>query len=311
VTSVFDEVPFRFAHLSDPHLSDLAHVDWKQLLGKRVLGYLSWQRRRRHEHRLEVLHRLREDLHALRPDHTVITGDLTHIALPHEFLQARQWLQSLGPADAVTVIPGNHDRYVAVDWQASVGQWHEFMSSDGAAGPEQAQMPLLRVRGPVAFIGLDSAVPSPPFFATGRLGSTQLDRLASTLEDLRHSRLLKVLLIHHPPVPGEEKWRKRLTDAPALCQLLAHHPVDLVLHGHRHRALQSAIRIPGCDIPVFGIASASASGALSNRPSEYNVYEVRAEPASWSIKVFAHSWTGGDAGYLGREIAALRIARHR
>jgi 3',5'-cyclic AMP phosphodiesterase CpdA len=309
MTAEVDAAPFRFAHLSDPHLSDLATVDWKQLLGKRVLGYLSWQRRRRHEHRLEVLHRLRDDLHALGPDHTVITGDLTHIALPHEFLQAREWLRSIGPAEDVTVVPGNHDRYVAVDWNASVGQWRDFMSSDGAGDAARPEMPLLRVRGPVAFIGLDSAVPSPPFFATGRLGARQLDRLAVILEGLRHSELLKVLLIHHPPVPGEEKWRKRLIDAPRLCRLLAHHPVDLVLHGHRHRALQSAIQIPGCAIPVFGIASASASGAFSNRPSEYNVYEVRPDSGSWHIRVFAHGWTRGDGGYLGREIASLRVAR--
>ena len=38
---------FRFAQISDPHLSDLSGVRWRQLASKRVLGYLSWGRGRR------------------------------------------------------------------------------------------------------------------------------------------------------------------------------------------------------------------------------------------------------------------------
>ena len=271
-----DAPAFRFAQISDPHLSDLSAVRWRQLASKRALGYLSWRRRRRHEHRPEMLAALRADLHAIAPAHTVVTGDLTHIALPEEFREAGDWLRQLGAADTVTVVPGNHDRYVHTPWAESLGLWSSFMSSDGVSAEHGAEQlfPLLRVRGPLAFIGLDSAVPSPPFMATGRLGARQLERLADILQRLRGSGLLRVLMLHHPPVPGEEKWRKRLVDAPALCALLARHPVDMVLHGHRHRALQSVIRIPGSDIPVFGIASASAAGVLSNYPAEYNLYDV-------------------------------------
>ena len=46
---------FSFAQLSDPHLTSLEQVRWRQLLNKRLFGYLSWRRKRRHEHRSEVL----------------------------------------------------------------------------------------------------------------------------------------------------------------------------------------------------------------------------------------------------------------
>jgi 3',5'-cyclic AMP phosphodiesterase CpdA len=303
--------PFRFAQVSDPHLSDLSGTRWRQLASKRLLGYLSWRRRRRHEHRPEMLAALCADLRAVAPQHTVITGDLTHIALPEEFIQARDWLQRVGSAEAVTVVPGNHDSYVRTSWADSLDHWAEYMSSDErrAGATPEAVFPLLRVRGPLALIGLDSAVPSAPFMATGRLGKVQLERLADVLQRLRGSGLLRVLLLHHPPVPGEEKWRKRLTDAPQLCALLARHPVDMVLHGHRHRALQSVIRIPGSGIPVFGIPSASAAGIRSDYPSEYNLYEVDAAPDGWRVRVSSRRFDAATQAFAARDIATFSVAR--
>ncbi|MCG3168759.1 MAG: 3',5'-cyclic adenosine monophosphate phosphodiesterase CpdA [Pseudomonadales bacterium] len=302
---------FRFAHLSDPHLSDLSAVRWRRLASKRVLGYLSWQRRRRHEHRPEMLDALRADLLALAPDHTVVTGDLTNIALPEEFASARRWLQTIGSPDRVTVVPGNHDRYVRGTWEESCGQWSEFMRSDAPPDGRRADdpFPLLRVRGAVAFIGLDSAIASPPFMAIGRIGATQLARLESLLEGLRGRGLLRVLLLHHPPVPGEEKWRKRLIDAAALCALLRRAPVDLVLHGHRHRALQSLIRVPGSAIPVFGIPSASAAGVLSAHAAEYNVCTVTPGTGGWQVRIDARRQDAASGTFVQRPLASFEVSR--
>ena len=44
-----------------------------------------------------------------------------------------------------------------------------------------AGFPFVRRRGPLALIGLSTAVPTPPFMATGRLGEAQLARLGETL----------------------------------------------------------------------------------------------------------------------------------
>jgi len=84
-----DHAGLYFAQLSDPHLTSLQHVRWQQLMNKRMLGYLSWHRKRRAEHRGEVLDALLCDLRRTRPEHILITGDLTHIGLPDEFRQAR------------------------------------------------------------------------------------------------------------------------------------------------------------------------------------------------------------------------------
>ena len=92
-----------FAQLSDPHLSCPAPLRATDLLGKRALGYLSWRLARRRRHLAGVLAALVQDLRAAQADHVVVTGDLTHLGLPHEFEQARRWLDALGPAPALSV----------------------------------------------------------------------------------------------------------------------------------------------------------------------------------------------------------------
>ena len=59
-----------------------------------------------------MLDALVSDLQAQAPDQIAVTGDLVNLALEAEFAPARAWLESVGAADRVTVIPGNHDAYV-------------------------------------------------------------------------------------------------------------------------------------------------------------------------------------------------------
>src|SRR5262249_36749995 len=100
------------AHLSDPHLGPLPTPRLSELASKRVLGFVNWTRKRRLLHRPEVLDALVADLKAQSADHIAVTGDLANISLPQEFIAARAWLDRLGAAHDVTVVPGNHDAYV-------------------------------------------------------------------------------------------------------------------------------------------------------------------------------------------------------
>jgi len=292
-----------FAQLSDPHLSSLAGVRWRDLASKRLLGYLSWRRNRRAEHRTEVLDTMQRDLQVTRPGHLVITGDLTHLGLPDEFRQVRRWLESLGAPRDITVVPGNHDAYVNTPWADSFACWEPWMVSDaavdttGSGAGMDGLFPSLRIRGPVAFIGLTSARPSAPLLATGRIGARQLERLGPLLEGTGRQGLFRVVLLHHPPVPGEEKWRKRLTDARPLCRVLARHGAELVLHGHRHRAVQSRIEIPGTHVPVFGIPSASSIGHRPGRAARYYLYRVRRAAACWELAVTVQGYLPGQDGF--------------
>jgi 3',5'-cyclic AMP phosphodiesterase CpdA len=293
-----------FAHLTDPHLTTPQAAHWWQLLNKRLLGYLSWRQKRRAEHRGEVLEALLEDLQQTQPQHIVVTGDLTQVGLPDEFRQARQWLARLGKHDRVTLVPGNHDAYVRTAWEQTCAQWEPYMQSDGPfrwpSGAGAGMFPTLRVRNGVALIGLCTALPTPPFMATGRLGRQQCERLAQLLHQTGQQGLFRLVLLHHPPRVEDEKWRKRLTDGRLLCSILGREGAELVLHGHGHYTAESAIPFAGGSIPVFGIPSASAIGHKPGRRAQYYLYQVRRCAENWSVRVRVRGYQA-DSGRFAQQ----------
>lgn len=277
---------FRFVQLSDPHLTSLDKVRWTQLLSKRLLSYISWRRKRRDEHRSEVLEALHKDLQQQDYAHLVVTGDLTHISLPDEFIQARAWLESLGDAEDISVIPGNHDALVALPAAQGLGHWAAFMGSD-VERPDMAAdevFPSLRVRGPVAFIGVSTAVPSAPLFATGRVGKQQRQQLARLLDWAAERGLCRVVMIHHPPITGLEKRRKRLTDVAAVEALLKQHGAELVLHGHCHRPMENYLD-EAAQLPVLGLPSASSVHPMPGRTAQYYIYHLTELAQGWQLTV--------------------------
>src|SRR6266568_4297879 len=184
---------FTLAHLSDPHLPPLPAARWRDLAGKRALGYLNWTRNRHKYHRRDVLDALVADMQGQRPDHIAITGDLVNLALEAEFSPAQAWLESVGPPDRVTVIPGNHDAYVRATRHHFAATFGDYLRGD--AGGENASFPFVRRRGPIALIGVSSAVPSSPLMATGWLGRAQLRALERTLAQLAAEDAFRVLLV--------------------------------------------------------------------------------------------------------------------
>src|ERR1700761_3534 len=103
---------FALAHLSDPHLPPLPAPRLAELMSKRAFGYLNWTRNRHRYQRRDVLDALVADMHGQAPDHVAVTGDFVNLALNAEFEPARQWLESVGLPDGVSIVPGNHDAYV-------------------------------------------------------------------------------------------------------------------------------------------------------------------------------------------------------
>jgi 3',5'-cyclic AMP phosphodiesterase CpdA len=269
---------FVLAHLSDPHLPPLPVASWRELAGKRALGYLNWTRNRHKIYRREVLDAIAADMQARHPDHIAVTGDLVNLALEAEFAPAKTWLASLGTPDHVTVVPGNHDAYVRATQHHFAETFGDFMRGDDAAA-EAVRLPFLRRRGPLALIGVSSAVPTAPLMATGRLGKPQLDALDRMLGALSGEQLFRVLLIHHP-LRSTSRY-KRLTDSEQLLPLLKRHGVELILHGHDH--VHSTMWFDGTRgrIPAIGVPSASSVAHGHYPAAAYNLFSIEREGDGW------------------------------
>jgi len=282
---------FRLAHLSDPHLPPPPGAfGWRDLASKRLLSRIAW--RRKHKiHRPEVLEALVADLKAHAPDHVAITGDLTNFASEIEITAARRWLEGLGPAETITVSPGNHDALVGETDQTRFAPWTAWLGDD-----EDAAFPQVRLRGPVAIINLCSALPTALHLATGRLGEQQLERLDALLAAPDLADRFKVVLLHHPPTAGAVAGRKELDDQTQLRAVLARRGADLVLHGHAHQSLIATVPGPGGrTIPVLGVPSASA-WIGGHSPARWHALEIEPRDGGHSLRVIARGLdpqTGG------------------
>jgi 3',5'-cyclic AMP phosphodiesterase CpdA len=284
---------FTLAHLSDPHLAPLPAPRLAELIGKRVTGYLNWQYRRRFIHDAAALAKIIADLKRQAPGHIAVTGDLANIALPAEFVRGRAWLAELGAPAAVTVIPGNHDAYVRAAAHEPERCWGDYMCGDDPRlrGDERSSFPFVRRRGPLALVGLSTAVPTGWGQASGRLGEAQCARLGETLAALAREKVFRVVLIHHPPV-SQAKRPKLLTDSAQFLRVLAAHGAELVLHGHDHLHMLNWLNGPnGTRVPAVGVPSASAAPGTSKNAAAYNLYVIDGAPGRWRCELIARGLT--------------------
>ncbi|EJW11428.1 hypothetical protein A33M_3140 [Rhodovulum sp. PH10] len=293
------------AHLTDPHIGPLPRPRLRELVSKRLIGYLNWRRNRARSHRVDILDDLIADLATQPHDHTAVTGDLVNLALPGEFSHTAEWLEALGPPNDVTFVPGNHDAYVrsAIDrWDQ---HWDEFMCGDKEAieslGP---RFPFVRRRPPVALVGLSSAVPTAAFLATGLLGRDQIEGLETRLKALGDDGLFRVVLLHHPPHKTAASRHKRLVDAAPFRQALARAGAELVLHGHDHVHALMWLDGPSGPIPAVGLPSASAAPDGKKPPAAYNLYGIEGEPGAWRCTMTTRGFSTATApiGELGRRV---------
>jgi len=268
---------FTLAHLADLHAPPVTVNRPGDLLSKRLSGFISWTLRRRHVFRREILDAVLADVKGQQADHIAITGDLVNLALEEEFVAAAKWLERIGTADHVSVVPGNHEAYVAVPMERSWNHLAGYMVSDLAETGTRIDpddFPTVRVRGPVAIVGLCSAQPTGLFRATGRIGAEQLRRLESVLDELRDRGLCRIVQIHHPPVDDGLPARRRLTDGEGVRDVLARAGAELVLHAHAHKTAFHSLEGPDGSIPSVGVRSATNGGHEPLELAQYHLYDI-------------------------------------
>ena len=225
--------PFILIHISDPHFHRLPRAP-AQWLGKRGLGAANLLLRRRRMFPRKQARALMGQLQAMDWQHLLITGDLTQLGLEEEFEFARNMLQPLleRGAERVSILPGNHDRYVP----AKPGE-NGFNAVFGAffgAG----EIHTRALAPPWRLCGWDSALPRPPLVASGLVQQTTFAATEAWLK--QGAEQDRVLLANHYPVLFPEHTPARsgheLENLAQTRDWILRHPVDLYLHGHIHQS---------------------------------------------------------------------------
>jgi 3',5'-cyclic AMP phosphodiesterase CpdA len=303
----------RLAHCSDLHLLSHDGTRWLDLANKRWIGAMNLLSNRSRHYHVDAFDDMVSDLNASGVDHVLCTGDVTNLALRREFEFARARFDrlALGPL-GVTVIPGNHDAYVAEGVPLFAELFGEFHASDpgwawqpdealrpggrtasiydtGAVGDDDdLHWPIVRIRGELALIGTSTSRATPWFTAYGRLGAGQLARLRRVLVDPRLAGKVRVVAIHHPPAgPRAESRIRGLRDHAAFAAVIAEAGADLIVHGHEHRDMTESLPGPSGPVPVRGIASGTYFHNKPDRVARYRIFELGAgRPASESVRVW-------------------------
>lgn len=292
---------FTLAHVSDLHLPFEPALSPLQRLTKRQLSAWAW-RRRGALHRTEILEALVTDLRAQGADHIVVTGDIANFSLPEEFRRAAVWLAALAPADRISVVPGNHDALVPIAECEGLGRLADWTRAEHG-------WPSLHQRDWLAIIGLNSARPTAPFLARGRIGSDQLARLADILAAEREAGRLRVVLLHHPVAEGAVNWRKALADRARLRDVLRREGAELVLHGHAREARFDAIEGPRGPIPCLCVPSSSALPNPKDEGARWHRLALSWTGASRLAQVEVRRWSAASGSFAPAGGYGLRLPR--
>ncbi|HMG55654.1 MAG TPA: metallophosphoesterase [Kofleriaceae bacterium] len=277
----------RLAHCSDLHLLSHDGARWLDLANKRWIGAMNLVSNRSRHYHVDAFDDMVTDLNTSGVDHVLCTGDVTNLALRCEFEFARGRFDrlALGP-HGVTVIPGNHDAYVAEGVPLFAELFGEFATCDpgwewtaAELAPDEAlgdlRWPSVRLRGDLALISTSTSRATPWFTAYGRLGAGQRMRLRSVLRDRRLAGKTRVVAIHHPPAGRRAESRIRgLRDHAEFAAVIADAGADLIVHGHEHRDMTEALAGPQGPVPVRGIASGTYFHNKPERTARYRIFEL-------------------------------------
>lgn len=271
-----------FAHISDLHFNPLPPVKKRELLSKRIIGYINWQKNRRHSMNSSIFDKLIDHIQTQNIQHLIISGDLSNISTPSEFENIHNWLQQIMPSDHISLVPGNHDAYIRGALNQFKIIFKDWMISNSIPSPlptdlqpdSQLFFPYIRVREKLAIIGISSAIAMPPFIAAGYFDNQQAKALISLLQKSKEHGLVRVVVLHHPPHFELKKWPKNLWRGNRLISILQEYGAEIVLHGHTHKASQSFIpTLDGGQIPIIGISAACETHPHRDS-SGYNLFKV-------------------------------------
>ncbi len=308
----------RIVHVSDPHVLSGTAAHWGSMIfNKRLTGFANLLLKRGRVHRREYLLAVMAAATA-NCDHLVVTGDLTNLALEHEYEEAAALLTEAARRTEVTVVPGNHDIYLPSthDTRRFPHHFGKFFESDLpelACDLRAGSFPCVKLRGAIALVALSSAVPRPPFISAGFVGHEQLAALQRILEHPAVRQRLPVILIHHPPVDRRSRLaqlKDGLVDAPALRTSLASLPRGLVLYGHLHIREHQTITTTNGSLDAIGASGAALDHPDASVRAGFNVYDV--DEAGTLRSIEAHVVDPIRGGFerrpIDRAAAAVRRA---
>ena len=219
------------------HISDLHFHSYPQSLSelnaKRILGATNLLIRRAREFPLERAKLMVKRIQRMEWDHLVISGDITQLSLKREFSLAREVLDPLLlKSDRVTVIPGNHDRYI--DLKEGEDFFYKYFGEFFGSN----DIHVSKINQKWMLVGWDSAHPNDLSTASGTVKSSTIrstEKLINNSPDRTN-----FIVANHYPLTFPEYWKldrfhELYNLVPVRNWILQNPQIRLYLHGHIHK----------------------------------------------------------------------------
>jgi hypothetical protein len=258
----------RILHLTDihfyhpPRITELGHL--KRLMGSTNLYLLG----RKKKFSLQVQRAAIRTGISLKPDLTIITGDLTSMALDSEFALARRELDPLLQSAPAVVIPGNHDMYVEDGTPAAMVE--HFSPWIGTGSPH------LHEHGEVGALYIETC--KPDLLSRGYVPPAELPKATDLL---RGKEDLFIFLCLHYPICNRQGMRygpkQRAIRNPESIEgwLKGTKGIGAVLHGHEHHGYRTEVQTASGPQPSLNPGTSGyAHDRERDRRAHFNLYTV-------------------------------------
>ena len=241
-------------HISDLHFHSYPQK-FSEFNAKRILGATNLLIRRAREFPLKRAKLLVEIIQKMEWDHLVISGDITQLSLEKEFSLAREILDPLLiKSERVTVIPGNHDRYINQHDGTDLftKYFGEFFGKNEIHVSEINQKWVL--------VGWDSAHPNDLRTAAGTVKNITIQATEKLLQNFPDQT--NFIVVNHYPLTFPEDWKfdrshELYNLVPVRNWILQNPQIRLYLHGHIH--LNWVHRLPRDSAPELLLVNSAAS----------------------------------------------------
>lgn len=231
---------------------------------------------------------------ALKPDITLICGDITQNGSKDEFYAARDWIRTLAGPKLIT--PGNHDTPM-------YGLLHRFfapfkryqdiiapLSEPYYTDQYVTIMPINTSRG----------WQLKPDWSLGVVDIEALEALAKNMKSIS-AESLKFVIAHHPFLyPPSSPLQKKTKNGKQALKMLSEMNIDAVLSGHVH--VPFMLKRQPDETEIMSIGAGTLSVRRREKPASFNHIHVDDK----IMRITAIEWSDGE--YKSREPVTKKVA---
>ena len=187
-----------------------------------------------------------------RPDFVAISGDMTLRAKPHQFQEARAWVDRFDTPSLA--VPGNHDVPLYRVFERALFPHSAYRKHFDRELEPTFQDDELHV------VGVNTAFNWT--FTEGRIKLGQLKDIEERISAAGDR--VKIVVAHHPLIPPPWSGSQRvLRNAPEAIETLSRAGVELVFSGHRHVSYigNSELHFPSGSPPLLVVCCGTTTSA--------------------------------------------------